>query len=201
MTMTVSVSDLTAMRFHFHERDEFLEDAVSRGLGDLPHFWAYPGSDSVLAACGSVFVVDDTNLIAATDDDPSKGFLTLRVHDDMPDYRELLETHPHVFALSMDRLKEVHDEHGMTFDLVDWLKANVGPTAAFGKHQSDDAVVFDVGAGALASVRHGKRAIMVVTDCHAPMLTQKTSDFLEHVAKVYFFKDKAKAALFSTFWS
>lgn len=199
--MTVSVSDLTAMRFHFHERDEFLEDAVSRGLGDLPHFWAYPGSDTVLAASGSVFVVDDTNLIAATDDDPAKGFLTLKVHEDMPDYSELLETHPHVFTLSLYRLNEVHDEHGETFDLVDWLKANVGPTAAFGDHQSDDSVVFDVGVGALASVRHDKRAIMVVTDCHAPMLTQKTSNFLEQVAKVYFFKDKAKAALFSTFWS
>lgn len=198
--MPLSISDLTSMRFDIHDRDEFFEDSVSRGLGDDCHVWFEHRSGRLLAACGAAFSVDDANVIPCTSDEPAKGYLTLTVHEDLPDYTELLETHPHVVGLSLTKLEEAHEEHGLIFDMVEWLKANIGPTAVFEEHEVDDAVVYDVGVGALAAIRHDYRADYIGTDCHAPMLDDRTSTILFAVAKVYFFKTKKDAALFMTFW-
>lgn len=161
------------------DETEYVHDAVKRYLNDEPHFWVNDDM-LLLIARGKAFWAQDVPETGGTK-------FTLTVYDDYPDYSHLLQTHPHVVTLSMERALEYDshyaDEDGIAqYNVVDWLGDNIGRTTREEWHGPEDEVVYGDQLAALVVMPHAM-----------------SGDVLRPSPLVYFFKDKAKAALFRTF--
>jgi len=176
--MTNLVGDLALFTFS-RDETEYVHDAVKRYLDDEPHFWVHDDM-LLLIARGKAFWAQDVPDTGGTK-------FTLNVYDDYPDYSHLLQTHPHVATLSMERAldydRQSADEDGIgQYSVVDWLGDNIGRTTREEWHSRDDEVVYGDQLAALAAMPH-----------------EMSGEVLQRPPLVFFFKDKAKAALFRMF--